>query len=592
MRETIDVATDCQWLAARCKVRDGKYIRNLNRYNNNGARREDLRSAYAAPQAYVISAQGTDGIQTQLNVCRSAVDTVVSKLSQATVRPFYSPNNGDYETRKACKGAQAWFDSMLDEAKLHEMAALTARDAFVFDVGHVHIDPVYKTIEKINPWEYFADPGEVYHNRISRCMIQKWQYPLMALKERVTNDDLLKKLEKKTGWFSKLFKLNRYAKETYSIYYDLEEGYRYEFFGTELICEPIKIDFERGNHGLMVEPVCHYWFDKPLRGFFGVSLIDLLYPIQRQIDELSRRLDAATRNAIFNIVFVNRGSGLKGSDLENGAAKVYTVDAGPDGGAPTILTPPPIHPQFIELLKMYIEQAYQLAGISQLSAQSKKPSGLDSGVALQTFEDIESERWNLQLQNYVHFLVDVARRCVDVWPGEDNLLPQVTTRANVKWADVKRAKDKFTIQFSAASSLSRDPSTAIEQVQQLQAMGYIDQDMGASLLQLPDLNGAYSLATSAYDYVSKIIERAIEKGDYDYVETANLELLERETVKKINQLEAADDERKLIDRAIELLEKVRADLDKINASTAPAAPIPPMAPPMPPPAGAPIGGVL
>ena len=587
MRDEQDIATDIQWLGSHCRVRDSKYIRNLNRYNNNGARREDLRSAYAAPQAYVISAQGTDGVQTQLNVCRSAVDTVVSKISQATVRPFFSPNGGDYETRKACKAAQEWFDAMLDDFKLHTKASLAMRDALIFDVGHLYIDPVYKTIEKINPWEYYADPGEVYHDRVSRCMIQRWQYPLIALKDRITNDDLLKKLEKKSGWFSSLFKLNRYSKDTYTIYYDLEEGFRYEFFGVTQICDPIPLEFDRGESGLMKEPVLHIYLDKPVRGFFGVSLIDLLYPIQRQIDELTRRLDAATRNAIFNIVFVPRGSGLKGSDLENGAAKVYTIDSGPDSGAPTVLTPPAIHPQFIELLKMYIEQAYQLAGISQLSAQSKKPSGLDSGVALQTFEDIESERWNTQLQNYVHFLVDVARRCVEVWPGNDQILPNEKTRAKVKWSDVKKAKEKFTIQFSAASALSRDPSTKLEQIQQLMTMGYVDQDMGASLLQLPDLNGAYSLATSAYDYVSKIIERAVEKGDFDYVETANLNLLEREAIKKINQLEAADDDRKFINNAIKLLEKVRADLELMG--TTPPAQVEQQPQP---PTGAPIGGVM
>jgi hypothetical protein len=282
---------------------------------------------------------------------------------------------------------------------------------------------------------------------------------------------------------------------------------------------------------------------------------------------------------------------VKASDLENGAAKVYTYDGGPDGGIPQILTPPAIHPQFIELLRMYMEQAYQLAGISQLSAQSKKPAGLDSGVALQTFEDIESERWNTQVQNYVHFLVEVARRCVDIWPKGEDVLPGLKTRANVKWADVKRAKDKFTIQFSAASSLSRDPSTKLEQIQQLIGMGYVDQDTAASLLQLPDLNGAYSLATSAYDYVSKIIERAVEDKDFDYVETANLELLERETVKKINQLEAADDDRKYINNAIKLLEKVRADLETIGGGATPPPPVPP-AQNLTPPPGAPIGGVM
>ena len=63
-----------------------------------------------------------------------------------------------------------------------------------------------------------------------------------------------------------------------------------------------------------------------------------------------------------------------------------------------------------------IKKAYELEGISEMSAQSKKPADVESGKAMQTLEDIESDRFNVQLQRFTHFLVDVSRLCIDVFP--------------------------------------------------------------------------------------------------------------------------------------------------------------------------------
>jgi hypothetical protein len=64
-------------------------------------------------------------------------------------------------------------------------------------------------------------------------------------------------------------------------------------------------------------------------------------------------------------------------------------------------TPPFISDQFIAERAYLIETAYQIAGVSELSAQSEKPGGLDSGKALETMENIESNRFEYQLSTVI-----------------------------------------------------------------------------------------------------------------------------------------------------------------------------------------------
>jgi len=53
-------------------------------------------------------------------------------------------------------------------------------------------------------------------------------------------------------------------------------------------------------------------------GLFAPSLADDLYTIQKQIDELVKRIDTATRNAIIMIGLIPESSGLKPTALETG----------------------------------------------------------------------------------------------------------------------------------------------------------------------------------------------------------------------------------------------------------------------------------
>jgi len=563
---TVDkVREDVRYLYGVLSAREGKYVRNLNRYNNNGVRRESLWTPNVAPQAYVTPAQGVDGTQTQINLIKSCVDSVASRISQANVRPFFNPINGTYDTTEACKTAQHFFDIWLDENHAYPKSVMCFRDAAVYDIGVMYVNPLTKGLQRVAPWEYFIDPAEYYHGAVSRVMHLSKNVPIAKVMSFTDSKEI-----------QKLFDQNPHQQGEYATYYDLYKGEVWQFYDHYQLKEPEKLDFEQYG-GLYRRPFVEMYYTKPMKGFYSVSLADDIYPIQRQVDELVRRLDNATRKAVLNMILVPNGSGLKASSLENGVT-AYNYNPGADGGKVDVITPPAINGQFVDLLNLYMDKAYQIAGISQLSAQSRKPAGLNSGKALQTMEDIESDRFNTQLQQFTHFLVDVARVAIDCFPGKDRILPNDIGRGKLTWGDLRKQRDLFSLQFSAASSLSKDPGEKRGEIQFLIDAGLIDKSTVAKFYQMPDLEGVYTLASSSSLYCDRVINNAIKDGNVDFSETIDLDDLKTKALGKLNQLNASGDDSIYINRLQDLLYRIM-DAEKhigaVEQGPPPPAPPPP-----------------
>jgi len=80
----------------------------------------------------------------------------------------------------------------------------------------------------------------------------------------------------------------------------------------------------------------------------------------------------------------------------------------------------------------------------------------------------------------------------------------------------------------------------------------IQPGQAASLLELPDLQDAFSNATAEYDYIQKVIEDAIEKEKYEFYEVINFDELLKQCATFLKQLGANDEDPKIMKR-IEML---------------------------------------
>lgn len=456
-----------------------------------------------------------------INVIKSCIDTLTSKIAQSKVRPFFNCINGTFKDINVCKNAQQYFDQYFDIEEVNKKVSMAFRDACIFDHGVIYVDGETKSITKALPWQVFVRPAELTYNNITRAYYCQNDYPVSMLPEKYRN---------------KVLKANpdqEYV--TYGIYYDTVDQCKAVYI-TEL--DFVEIEKYEGNR----VPFIFLWYNNPIHGGSSVSVVDMLYGIQKEVNTLMSKVKDASQLSPALTFFLPDDATIKSTQLNNRVGNVITYKATSDmSGSPvTVATPNFIDSQYIELINNLKETAYEMVGISQLSAQSKKPAGLDSGVALQTMENVESERFEEQLNQVIRCYVEIAKTCLRVFPKEETILPDTPNRLDVRWKDIVDEEKKMQIQFSAADSLSKDPSTKLQQLQQLAQVGVIPQERIAQFMELPDLEGGYSLSNNAINAVLSVIRDCIESDNYDVPDYIPIPMLKTEIINTQLSLRAAN----------------------------------------------------
>lgn len=500
-----------------------KYYRNYNYYNNTpagtlkGIRNPSIVGLYNIDE----SPENDTTLTPSINVIKSCIDTLTSKIAQSKVRPFFNCINGTFKDINVCKNAQQYFDQYFDIEEVNKKVSMAFRDACIFDHGVIYVDSETKSITKALPWQVFVRPAELTYNNITRAYYCQNDYPVSMLPEKYRN---------------KVLKVNEDQEYvTYGIYYDTVDQCKAVYI-SEL--DFVEIEKYEGNR----VPFIFLWYNNPIHGGSSVSVVDMLYGIQCEVNTLMSKVKDASQLSPALTFFLPDDATIKSTQLNNRVGNVITYKATSDmSGSPvTVATPNFIDSQYIELINNLKETAYEMVGISQLSAQSKKPTGLNSGIALQTVEDVESERFEEQLNQVIRCYVEIAKTCLRVFPKEETILPDTPNRLDVRWGDIVDEEKKMQIQFSAADSLSKDPSTKLQQLQQLASVGVIPRERIAQFMELPDLEGGYSLSNNAINAVLSVIRDCIESDNYEIPDYIPIPMLKTEIINTQLSLRAAN----------------------------------------------------
>lgn len=450
----------------------------------------------------------------QLNVIKSCIDTLTSKIAQSKVRPFFNTQNGSFKDIQIVKQAQAFFDLFYDEQNVNKKVSEAFRDACIFDTGVIYINEKTKEINKALPWQVFIRPAEKNYGKITRVYYEQKDFPITLLPDFIGykgNSDYV----------------------CYGLYYDTYHHTKAYVIDNQVI------KTEEYNSGAIPFVFIHYC--SPIIGNTSQSIVDMLNSIQLEIDSLMMKIKDASQLNPANTYFLPQDSNIKATQLNNRVGNVITYKATPNmtGSPVTVSTPAFIDGQYMALIEELKQSAYELVGISQLSAMSAKPAGLNSGIALSTMENIESDRFETQLNQVIRAYVEIAKTSLLIFPPEETILPENHLRVNVKWADIVSEAKNMVIQFSAADSLSKDPSTKLQQLQQLAMSGIIPQSRIAQFMELPDIQSGYSLANNAVNAVLSVINDCIEKNVFDVPDYIPFEMLKEEIINTQLSLKAA-----------------------------------------------------
>lgn len=523
----------------------GKYNRNLRLYEyTRNINIDDIKDGSTV--GYYYRGYEETSSDVQQNIIKSCIDTLVSKIAAQKVRPFFNTVHGSFRDFQICKQAQQYFDLLYDMQNVGQTVDMSFRDCCIFSKGVVYCDEVEKKIKRAMPFNVYTRPSEETYGKLTRVYYKQKGYPVTLLGENIR-----KKIKVDLEYVD------------VGIYYDIENHVKAYYI-------PQGAD----NNNLIVEkyerdtlPFVFIHYSNPVVGSDATSIVDLLYGIQIEIDTILQKITEASRLNPALTFFVPEGSQVKVSQLNNRVGNVITYRPTPNmtGSPVTSATPAFIDDQYIQLLDNLKTTAYELTGISKLSAQSAKPVGIDSGLGLRTITNIESERFQTQFNQVIRMYVEIARTCISVFDPNDDILPQDQKRVNIKWKDIVGEYEKMSIQYSGADALSKDPATKLQQLQVLAQAGVISQTRIAQLMEIPDLESGYSMANNSINAVMTVIDDCIMKDEYNIPSYIPLPLLKEEIINTMLSLRASDHPKNAIDIAklMQLYQNIQ-DAEKEN----------------------------
>lgn len=478
----------------------------------------------------------------EINVVKSTIDTLTSKIAESKVRPFFNCVNGSFKDILIVKQAQQYFDLFYDLINANKTVSNAFRDACIFDTGWIYIDPVTRTVRRALPWHVHFRPAEMTYGKLTRIYYEQPSFPVSLLPDDVINDKNNKEA------------LKNYEFITYGVYYDTFNHVKVIYI-SEINYVNIQ-DFDSD-----VLPFVYLHYNSPIMGDTSESIVDMLNSIQLEIDNLMTKISDASQLNAANTYFLPEGSSIKASQLSNriGNVVTYKPTSNMTTSPVTVSTPAFINDQYMVTVEKLKQTAYEMVGISQLSAMSTKPTGLDSGIALQSMENIESDRFETQLNQVIRAYVDISKACIACFPQNEDILPENKVRRSIKWGDIVSESKNMTIQYSGADALSKDPSEKLKQLQMLAQAGVIPSSRIAQFIEIPDLQSGYSLTNNAINAVMTIIEKCINNDVFDVPEFIPFMMLKEEIINTQLSLYAANPDLNTDD--IEKLNKLYASVE-------------------------------
>jgi hypothetical protein len=533
---------------------------------------------------------GKDEERLRANVCKPVVDTAVA-IAAGRNRPKATllTNSGDWSQKRRAKKADRFIEGVFREVQIQSLGPLAFRSACIFGTGVLKWYSEHGRIkaEHVLPCEVLVDPIDGQDGR-----------PRSMYQIRYVDRSVLVEL------FAKGKPELAARIKACDIIEDQETG-----ADRTTTAEPVRVveswhlpsgpDAKDGRHSIVIEgatllyedwdkehfPFTFFRWSPPIKGFWGRGLIEEIKPLQLEINTTLTRIKQCLHLMAVPRIFVQNTAKAIKSLITNevGAIVPYSGSV-----PPTFLTPPAVPPELFEHLRWCISQAFEQAGISQMSAGSKKPAGLESGEALRTYNDIGSERVSIQGRDYETMHMDGAIRVMDLAEqldsGGGDGFASVFVRGRqsaerIRWKDVVMDREAYVLQVHPTSMLPRDAPGRTATVEAWVAAGWLDEQQAKRLLDFPDLDNENDLTGASRDLVDMHLEKMLEDGELQEPDPASdLEyaFVRTQQTLALSRLEGAPEDR--LDLLRDYLADVKALLDR-GQMVASAAPMPQPAPP-------------
>lgn len=445
------------------------------------------------------------------NLIKSCVDTLVSKITINKPHPQFITIDGDVKYQLEAKKLEKFVSGVLYECEVYPKAREAFRDACLYGIGILKVFPCKDRVKvkKVHPANIIVDnqfaldhePSTLYQiDYLTKDQIR-------AMLPGIKDKDLkgLKDIIIEGAEPSGLIKV-------YEGWYKPSEG--------------------KGRHTIVAQNIVLYddreWddefpfvtirFQKDLMGWYGIGVAEELEGIQMEIHRVVDKIQYAMDTMSTTFYLVPRGANvIEDHLLTNEHSRMIEYDG---AQPPAVQAAPGVNPQVFEYLERLYQKGFEIVGVSQLSAQAKKPSGLNSGIALRTYLDVESQRFVQLSRGWEEMYVDLGRKilqCAGRIAEESGF--EVTYRGKefiekIKYEDVQLAEDTYDLRVMPASDLPQSVSGRTQYTIDILNAGMISVQEARELLYNPDIERWNKLANAPVEDLKNTFEHMLATGKY------------------------------------------------------------------------------
>jgi len=574
-------------------------------------------------RAAIVSLEAAGVGIAKLNATKSIIDTFTSRLAKDKPMPNFVVDGMDWHVKRRAQLYRQFTVGQMRVTEFDDLSCEALVDGAIVGNGFTRIDSDESVFaEPIPVNEIFFDPRE--------CRYGKPQQGFR--KYRIAKDALAELYPKFKNEIMRLPPSQRRKDDDENLIGDLED-YCDVFEGWAL---PTTMESEDGRHAVCGEdvtfiferwheprfPWAHLRLFKPRPGYglHGIGFVDQLASLQHRVNCIVRDLQlniAATGRGHF---LVNENNDIP-TEMLTGWQPFKLKFKG--GVPPQYVAPQPFHQAQLGALQFFIQQMFDLTGVSQAAATSKSALGPGaSGIALDTQYDIDSDRFRLPQGGYARYRLEASQRYVDAAgraarrrkenEGKKRSYVAVSWRnrdaiERLDYDKVSLDEGKYALQIEAVNFIPDTKAGKLAIVEQLARAGVIEQWLVPTLFDEPDLVQANGILLAAFKNAMKKMDTLIDvdkpmpmpedMNDLDLelkLSTAYYNRMQEEGA----PLEVQDRFKQYHDFVVEML-KLKKAAEMPTGSVAPGGPLAPQGlpggmtqqPPMAPPEGPMPGGV-
>lgn len=445
-----------------------------------------------------------------LNVVRNIVDAATSKLAESRPTAAVSTRQGDFSLQQKAKKQQYFIDAQYDNEELFPKRQKAIKSAALLGTGAVKVVEWEDRVgyEYVFPGELRVDDYDgLYGN--PNCLYQSKLWDRDELIEKFPSKrDVIRKADlAASGMFGRREGTDQVL---------VIEAWRKGKKGRHTICvssgdlrdEEWKTDFPFG-----------FWhWSEELIGFWGTGLGQILTGIQLELNAVLQTIQANVYQGSNLTVWLGNGSGIEDGHINNDM-RVRILRGNQE---PKFIVHDVFSPQLVQHITLLLEQAYQVSGMSQLSASGQIPAGLaGSGRAQLVYNNIESQRFltfgrqdEQTMRNLAYRTLEAAQR-ISERPGSKLV---VTTKQKNWLVDLTVDKELLDtsdtqITMSPASQLPKTFAGKMATAEKFIAMGK-DRASTFKMLGLGDVDAESELEMAPREIIDEMIEMILERGEW------------------------------------------------------------------------------